>query len=164
MPPIFSNFVNENDPREKIVKYVEENGYKFELFPEFIVFYENKCKAAESVIFLTGRKKSEFSKLTDSQLSLLKGIKSFKVIYYPEEKQNIAKEYFDWKPKQIHRIIKESFKNHQFDNDYRKSLCIKVFDDLTEYYPKVENIAKELDLAIELFTIEGRESWASLLK
>ena len=164
IPPIFSNFIDENAPRERVVKFVEENGYKFELFPAFITFYKKNCKAAESVIFLTGRKKSEFGKLTESQLSSLTEIKSFRIIYYPEEKQNIAREYFKWKPKQIQKILKGIIGDHHFNKESRELLAIKVFDDLTKYYPKVEKIAKKLKLDIQLFKIEGKESWVSLLE
>lgn len=163
MPPIFSNFVNKNDPRERIVKFVEENGHKFELYPEFIAFYEKNCRAVELVIFLTGRKKSEFGKLTESQLSLVNGIKNFKIIYFPEGKTNKEKEYYDWKVEQIHKIIKERINNNLFKKNYKKALSIKIFDDLINYFPQIENIAGELQLEIELYKIEGRESWLSLL-
>jgi len=163
MSPIFSNFVNKNGSRKKIVEDVEKNGYKIELFTEFIAFYKKYCKNAEAVIFLTGRKESEFGKLTESQLNSLFVIMDFTVIYYPEEKENRADEYYDWKVDQIHKIIKVNINGKLLNRECKNNLNIKLYDDLIKYFPEIEKIAKELELKIHLFKIDGNESWKSFL-
>ena len=162
-PPIFSNFVKKNGSRKKLVEDVEKNGYKIALFPEFIYFYEKFCTNADMVIFLTGRKESEFGKLTETQLNSLNMIKRFEVIYYPEEKQNIAKEYFDWKVERIYEILNETINHDHAGRDFKTNINIKLYDDLVDYFPDIEKIAKELELKILLFKIEGNESWNSFL-
>jgi hypothetical protein len=164
MPPIFSNFVDPHKSRHKLVNYVERNGYKITLFSSFLKFYEQYCKSAQSVVFITGRKKSEFGKLTESQLKPLIDFKPYEVIYYPEEKENRAQDYFDWKVGQINEILKHWKEDEVSYKNPNKILKAKIYDDLIEYFPRIKKIAKNLNLKLELFKIKGEKSWHPLLK
>jgi hypothetical protein len=161
MPPIFSNFVDRRKSRDKLVDYVEKNGYKVSLFSSFLRFYEKHCRNAKSIIFITGRKKSEFGKLTDSQLNPLTTIKSYNIIYYPEEKVNRAQEYFDWKTEEIEQILKREIENSL---NYKENFKVKIFDDLVKHFPRLKKIAKNLDLRVAFFKIKGEKSWTSLIR
>ena len=164
LPPIFSNFIGKHSSREKLVVDIEKNGYKIPLFPEFLTFYEKKCKNARSVIFITGRKENEFGNLTQSQLKPLEHIKSYKVIYYPEEKEHRAQEYYDWKVDQINKILKAEIEKKKFDINQNSNLKVKIYDDMVKYFPRLKKKAKLLELELELFKIKGKKSWIPLLK
>ena len=73
MPPIISNFNGDNDKSgEKTVNEIINNGSKIKLYNEFVKYYKNNCRKAESVVFITGRKKREFGELTKNHLKPLR--------------------------------------------------------------------------------------------
>ena len=157
MPPIISNFDDNNNSREETVKESVSNGQKMELFPEFIKFYQNHCERAKLVIFITGRKKSEFGDLTEFHLKPFDGLKRYKIIYYPEGKPHNSDEYFEWKIKEIQKILNINEKN-QF-NEYNNSVSFKIFDDMDDYFPKIKDLSKKFGINIQLYLIKGENSW-----
>jgi len=162
MPPIFSNF-NKNGSRKNIVKEVIKNGNDVKLYPDFIKFYEKNCIKTESIFFITGRKKSEFGKMTENQLLILANIKSFQVIYYPEGKPYKIQEYFAWKVKTVKEIIKNIIKNKNFIENSKEKVSFNIFDDMVDYFPKVREFENKYDTNIQLTLIDNKISWNSLL-
>ena len=159
LPAIFPNLDDNTQPREKIIKDVLEKGKKISLFPEFIDFYEKICKSAESVIFITGRKESEFGELTDTHLSPLKMFKDFRVIYYPEEKSHSSEEYFNWKINTIRDFFNENCA------DFNKNdIIFKIYDDMPDYFDDIAKIAENEGFNIILMPIKTLEDWKVLIK
>jgi len=158
MPPIFSNF-NSNESRKDIVKEVIKNGNNVNLYPAFIKFYEKHCIQAESVFFITGRKNSEFGKLTENQLHPLAKTKPFQVIYYPEGKPHEIQEYFAWKVKKIKEIIKDAIKSNSFSENSKENVKFNTFDDMNDYFPKIRDFEDKYSVQIHLTLIDNQNNW-----
>jgi hypothetical protein len=154
MVPIFANF-NNDETREKIVVDAIQNGDGIKLYPDFIKYYKINCIPAESIYFITGRKKSEFGDLTDKQLQPLLKLKKFEVIYYPESKPHKIQDYFDWKVKEIKEIIKRLPKEH---------LIFHIFDDMNDYFSKLREFAEKWEINLHFILIEDEISWNQLLQ
>jgi len=107
MPAIISNSDDNNHTRKKIVKESINKGQKIKLYPDFINYYKKHCERAKLVVFITGRKKSEFGSLTEVQLKPLNKIQRYQIIYYPEGKGHKLDEYFEWKVKKIEEILED---------------------------------------------------------
>ncbi|MFX0038790.1 MAG: hypothetical protein ACFFB9_03500 [Promethearchaeota archaeon] len=161
MPPIFINF-NNSEPRRKIVNQVIKNGNNVKLFPRFIDFYNTHCKQASLIYFITGRKASEFSNLTEQQLKFLAEIKDFQVIYYPEGKPHKIHKYFDWKVKEIKGIIKDIIKSKSFNEQAK--IKFNIFDDMNDYFRKLRKITEKWRIQINLTLIESENDWKNLFK
>ncbi len=160
MPPIVSNFDDNDNSREDFVNEIVDNGSKIKLYTDFIKYYKKNCRKAESVVFITGRKKSEFGKLTTSQLKPLDHIRIYQIIYYPEGKQHKSNEYFEWKIKNIQELINTNGKNQY--KDYSKKLFFKIFDDMDEYFPKIKQLSEIFGVKVKFYSINGENSWKSL--
>ncbi len=158
MPPIFSNF-NDGESRKNIVKKAITNGNNIELFPGFIKFYEKYCNNAESIFFITGRKGSEFGKLTEDQLKSLSNIKEFQIIYYPERKPHKIKKYFSWKVKEIKEIIRCKTEIKRLGNSNEKNIKFNIFDDMNDYFPKIKDFIDTFGFKIQLSLIDNESSW-----
>ncbi|MBA7632500.1 hypothetical protein ES703_40046 [subsurface metagenome] len=163
MSPIFSDF-NNNETREKIVGDAVHNGNGIKLFPDFIKFYKKNCIQAESIFFITGRKKCEFGKLTDNQLRLLVNINPFKVIYYPEAKPHKIRKYLNWKAKRIKAIIKGTTNKKHFNISTKQNFIFNIFDDMNDYFSKVRKFEEKRYIQIHLTLIENENSWNQLLQ
>ncbi len=164
LPSMFPNIHENGHSREELINKVLENGNRTTLFPEFITFYETHCKAAESIYFMTGRQKSDLGELTETQLSSLKEIKPFQIIFYPESKSHVENEYFNWKVARMREIF-NNYINTEVSNDSSKtSYSFKIFDDMPDYFPRVKEIADNLGLNITLQAINGPEDWKDQLK
>ena len=161
MPPIISNFDDDDKSREKTVNEILKNGSKIKLYTDFIKYYKKNCIKAESVVFITGRKKSEFGKLTESHLKPLNKIKRYQIIYYPERKPLESDVYFEWKVKKIQEIINMNGKNQ--DIDYNKRIFFKIFDDMDEYFLMLKKFSEKFRLKAKLFLINEGEGWNSLI-
>ena len=153
MAPIFPESNNE-ETREKIVGDAVHNGNGLKLFPDFVKYYRKYCVQAESIFFITGRKRSEFGRLTDNHLRPLVDIKPFKVIYYPEAKSYKIRKYLNWKAKTIKTIIKSTTNKMHFN----------IFDDMNEYFSKIRKFGDNRDTQIHLTMIENENSWNQLLQ
>ena len=153
MSPIFSDFTND-ETREKIVGDAVHNGNGIKLFPDFVNYYKKYCVRAESIFFITGRKKSEFGSLTDNHLRPLVNIKLFKVVYYPEAKQHKIRKYFNWKAKSIKAIIKSTNNKKHFN----------IFDDMNDYFSKIRKFGDKQHIQIHFTMIENENSWNQLLQ
>jgi len=162
MPPIFSNF-NNNQSRKKIVKDVIKNGNKVKLYPDFIKYYEKYCIHAESVFFITGRKQSEFGKLTENQLQPLANIKPFQIIYYPEGKSHKIQKYFTWKAKKIKEIIKNTIIGKNFSKNSQENVKFNIFDDMNDYFLKIRKFKDKYKVQIHLTLIENENCWNHLI-
>jgi len=158
MPPIFSNFIGD-ESRKNIVKKAITNGNNIELFPGFIKFYKKYCNNAESIFFITGRKRSEFGRLTENQLKSLSSTKKFHIIYYPEKKSHKIKKYFSWKVKEIKKIIRSMVRTKSLRNSSEKNIKFNIFDDLNEYFPKIKDFLDISGGQIQLSLIENEDSW-----
>ena len=162
MPPIFSNS-NGDESRKNIVKHVIKNSNNVELFLDFIKFYEKYCKNAESIFFITGRKRSEFGKLTENQLKSLSNLRQFHIIYYPERKAHKIKKYFSWKVKRIKEIIRNTVKTKSFGDDSDKNIKFNIFDDMNDYFPKIKDFIDNNGVQIHLSLIDNENSWNFLM-
>jgi len=162
MSPIFSDF-NNNEIREKIVEDTVHNGNGIKLFPDFIKFYKKYCIQAESIFFITGRKRSEFGKLTDNQLRPLVDIKTFDVIFYPEAKPHKIRKYFDWKVKSIKTIIKNTINKRHFNISPKQNFIFNIFDDMNDYFLKIRKYENKWEFQIYLTLIANENSWNQLL-
>ncbi|MFW9969789.1 MAG: hypothetical protein ACFFDF_06280 [Candidatus Odinarchaeota archaeon] len=162
MPPIFSNF-NENEPRIENVKSAIKNGNHVQLFPSFIEFYRKQCTTVESIFFITGRKYSEFGKLTENHLQNLSDFKDFRVIYYPERNDHKIQNYFAWKVKQIKGIIKNGIKSRLPHESSNRMAKFHIFDDMNDYFPKIRRIEDKWNVQIHLTLIESENNWKQLL-
>ena len=153
MAPIFPESNNE-ETREKVVGDAVHNGNGLKLFPDFVKYYRKHCVQAESIFFITGRKKSEFGRLTDNHLRPLVNIKPFKVKYYPEAKSYKIRIYLNWKAKTIKTIIKSTTNKMHFN----------IFDDMNDYFSKIRKFGDNRDSKIHLTMIENENSWNQLLQ
>ncbi len=163
MSPIFPDTNNE-ETRESIVGVSVHNGNGIKLFPNFVKYYEKYCVQAESIFFITGRKKSEFGRLTDNHLRPLVDIKPFKVIYYPEAKPHKIRKYFNWKAKRIKAIIKSTNNKKYFNISTKENFRFNIFDDMNEYFSKIRKLRDKRDIQIHLTMIENENSWNQLLQ
>ncbi len=162
--PIFPNFDDNSKSREELMVEVHKKIDNLSLFPEFVIYYKRFCEHSESIFFMTGRKESDFGELTKTQLSPLKNIKEFRIIYYPEKNLYESKEYFNWKIEKIQEIFNDKLFQGFDDKSSKKNLYFKIFDDMADYFPKIEEIAKNLDIQVRLVRISKAESWSSLTK
>jgi len=163
MSPIFTDF-NNSETREKIVGEAVHNGNGIKLFPDFVRYYNKYCIEAESIFFITGRKKSEFGRLTDNHLRLLVDIKPFKVIYYPEAKPHKIRKYFNWKAKKIKAIIKSANNKKHFNISSKENFTFNIFDDMNEYFSKIRKLRDKKNIQIHLTLIEDENNWNQLLQ
>jgi len=163
MHPIFSNFTND-ETREKIVGDAVHNGNSIKLFPDFVKYYNEYCVQAESIYFITGRKESEFGKLTNIHLRPLADIKPFKVIYYPEAKPHKIRKYFKWKAKRIKAIIKNTNYKKDFNIPTKENFTFNIFDDMNEYFSKIRKFGDKRNIQIHLTMIKRENSWNKLLQ
>jgi len=163
MSPIFSDFTND-ETREKIVGDAVHNGNGIKLFPDFVKYYSKYCVQAESIYFITGRKKSEFGRLTDNHLRPLVDIKPFKVIYYPEAKPHKIRKYFNWKAKRIKAIIKSTNNKMHFNISTKENFTFNIFDDMNDYFSKIRKFGDKRNIQIHLTLIENKDSWNQLLQ
>jgi len=163
MSPIFSDFTND-ETREKIVGDAVHNGNSIKLFPDFVKYYSKYCVQEKSIYFITGRKKSEFGRLTDNHLRPLVDIKPFKVIYYPEAKPHKIRKYFNWKAKGIKTIIKNTNNKKHFNVYMKEDFTFNIFDDMNEYFSKIRKFGDKQNIQIHLTMIENENSWNQLLQ
>ena len=163
MTPIFTDF-NNNETREKIVGDAVHNGNGIKLFPDFVKYYKKYCIHAESIFFITGRKKSEFGRLTNKQLHPLVNIKKFKVIYYPEAKSHKIRKYFNWKAKMIKVIIKSTTYKKRSNISTKENYRFNIFDDMNDYFSKIRKFGDKCDIQIHLTVIENENSWNQFLQ
>lgn len=162
MPPIFSDIEND-ESREKTIRKIVDTSNNIELYPDFIRFYDKHCKNAEMIFFITGRKGSEFGKLTENQLESLSNIRNFQIIYYPEKKSHKIRKYFSWKVKKIKKIIKNAAKLKSFKDNNEKTIQFNIFDDMDGYFSKIEDFATHYGVQAHLSLIENDNSWNHLL-
>ncbi|MFX0069697.1 MAG: hypothetical protein ACFFAO_01195 [Candidatus Hermodarchaeota archaeon] len=159
MPPIISNFVENGETRDELIKNALKKGAEIHLYAEFVKYYEKHCKKADSVLFITGRKKSEFGELTEIQLKSLKNAREFEIIYYPEELHHTPDEYFEWKSNKIQKIVNGYIDKNNSMGKLTKKSTFNIFDDLNEYFPILKKFFIKKGLKINLVLIEGEESW-----
>ncbi len=163
MPPIFSDLDN-NETREKIVGDAVHNGNGINLFPGFVKYYKKYCIQAESIFFITGRKKSEFGRLTSKHLHPLVNIKKFNIIYYPEAKSHKIRKYFNWKAKIIKVIIKNTANKKHFNISMEENYNFNIFDDMNDYFLKIRKFEDKWDIQMHLTMIENDNSWNQFLQ
>jgi hypothetical protein len=156
MSDLFKNFSfppKSEEERRFIIKDVNEKGRNVQLYPNFLRYYANNCMDGENnVFFVTGRKRKDFSILTEKQLSVLNCFyKPFDVIYYPEEKEHNKLEYYTWKITKIFELT-----NKQED-------CYIIFDDLTEHFIILFDYATLFNLNFECHEVKSNDDWKNLI-
>lgn len=159
MPPIFTNF-NNSETRANLIKEVVKIGNNIKLFPSFIEFYKKHCTQVEYVYFITGRKLSEFGKLTAYQLKALNDIKKFQVVYYPERKAHRINKYFTWKVKKIKKIIKDCIKR---DENFKGDVNFNIFDDMNNYFLKIRRMEDKWKIQINTILIDSENIWNHII-
>ena len=163
MPAIISNSDENNHSREETVKESISNSHKIKLYPDFINYYKKHCQRAKSVVFITGRKKSEFGSLTEVQLKPVNKIQRYQIIYYPEGKGHKPDEYFEWKVKKIEEILDSNTKDQSNkSNNDKNDVFVKLFDDMNDYFSEVKDLAKKVEIKIKFHLIKGEKSWILL--
>jgi len=162
MPNLFQNFPlkeQSQKEREVIINDVIKKGLNTKLFLNFINYYLKNC-VDHTIIFITGRQKSEFKELTEKQLEPLKKINLYYTIYYyPENRSHNPKEYFSWKKNVIKMYINE---------ENRKYL---IFDDLDDYFKDLKfyfwNLKYLRDFPINFdvsyFKVKSNKDWLKLI-
>lgn len=163
MSPIFPETNNEKT-REKIVGDAVHNGNGIKLFPDFVKYYKKHCVKAESIFFITGRKKSEFGRLTKNHLRALVDIKPFQVIYYPEAKPHKIRKYVNWKAKTIKAIIKSTTNKKHFNISTKENFTFNIFDDMNDYFSQIRKFGDKQDIQIHFTMIENENSWIQLFQ
>ena len=93
--------------------------------------------------------------MTDKQLQPLLNLKKFDIIYYPESKPHKIQEHFDWKVKEIKEIIEKS---------PRGNFVFKIFDDMSDYFPKLRKFAGKQNIQLYLKIIETETSWSQFIQ
>ena len=155
LPAVFPNtFEDSGQSRDEVIKIALEKGKSSRLFPEFLEFYEKNCTEANEILFITGREKGEFEELTEHQLQPLVEIKEFKVVYYPEELNYTADNYFSWKISSIQNI----FSNYHAELQ-KEEVVFKIYDDMPDYFEEVRKITEKLSLQVSFKTIGVPEDW-----
>lgn len=162
MNNLFQNFpLKEQSQKEReiIINDVIKNGLNTKLFTNFIQYYSKNC-VDHTVIFITGRQRSEFKELTEKQLFPLKAINPHFIIdYYPEDRTHDPKNYFSWKKNSIKLYI----------NDEKTKYLI--FDDLDNYFKDLKFYFWDLkylgvfslNYDVSYFKVNSNEDWNNLI-
>jgi hypothetical protein len=147
---------------EAIVTKVKQKGKRITLFPNFIKYYDKDKDALEN-IFITGRKRSHFHKLTTQQLWPLMREDNFLIIYYPETFTHTENNYIFYKFKTVLNYILH------FTQKY---LEIKprfhIFDDNIEYFSHVlyhlntDKYHHTKNYNIMCFQVSSNKDWSTL--
>lgn len=145
LPSIFPKLLKKNQTKEKqdkLIKEINEKGTEIELYPKFLEFYFKKC-SHELVYFVTGRKRSNFEKLTYHHLSSLQ---YENIYFYPEDGPYTLEFYLTWK----YNIIKSLFEK---DREYL------IFDDEDRYFDELESIEQH---DCKCFKVESNYGWDTI--
>lgn len=123
LPSIFPKLLKKNqtpNEQDQIIKDINEGGYKIGLYPNFIEFYFKNC-SRKLVYFVTGRKRSNFEKLTYHHLSALQ---YENIYFYPEDGAYEEESYLKWKLETIRDLLQIGHFHHVFDdmNGYFETL------------------------------------------
>ena len=162
LPQVFPTITENSTTNESVIKESLERSKKVSLYDSFVSFYEKSCKNAYYVVFITGRQKSHFSKITERQLSPLKKSRTYDIIYYPEDKEHVKEDYFNWKLEKIKEVFDEYKINGNLDSNSRNDVIFKIFDDRSGYFLKVKKTSKSQGLNIVLKAIRGSKDWMSI--
>lgn len=117
LPSIFPRLLKRNQIKEEqdqLIKKINEKGYQVELYPKFVEFYFENCNLNDLVYFVTGRKRSNFEKLTYHHLSALH---YENIIFYPEDGPYTLEFYLNWKFDAILKIILNNGFCYVFDDE-----------------------------------------------
>ena len=165
LPQIFPNITENNSTSEKVIKESLERSKNVILYDEFVEFYEKNCINAYRVVFITGRKRRSLGEMTDEQLSPLRKTRTPDIIYYPEDKDHVVTDYFDWKVEKVQEVIKKDVHrgNDVSNGNLRKDLIFKIYDDMPEYFSKIQEIAENQGINVVLTPIKGPEDWKDLI-
>jgi len=146
LPSIFPKLLKKNQTREEqeqIIKNINKQGYSIELYPKFVNFYFKHC-SRELVYFVTGRKRSDFEKLTYHHLASLQ---YENIHFYPEDGLYTRDFYLSWK----YTIIKSLFEK---DREYF------IFDDEEGYFHELERLEQYY---CKCFKVKNDEDWETIL-
>jgi len=141
----------------KKVNKLNKRADQTQLYPSFVKYYENHCMEAELVVFLTGRKHSEFGDITRKQLKRLQKFKNFRLIFYPEQKNHQLKEYLKWKTQNIFHIITNKIANERIEKIIEYNF--KIFDDNGRYFKELKKITEELPVTLSFSQVYGENCW-----
>jgi len=149
MPNLFQNFTEESDNTDTLNNDIKKELARLRMFPEFIEFYRRNCIKSLAVFFITGRKRKEYGKVTEKQLSPLRKFKPYSLKYYPDDKSHIKQDYFLWKFEMITTII------HQYRDVSEK---FYIFDDFKDIIFKLKDLLF-LNQNIHCNLIQANTDW-----
>jgi len=149
MPNRFQNFTEDSDNSDIFKNDIKDEVARLSIFPEFVEFYKHNCVNSLAVYFITGRKRKEYSKVTEQQLSSLRKFKQYSLKYYPDDKSHIKKDYFIWKFDMISNIISQY--RHISENFY-------IYDDFKDIIFKLKDF-NFLNQKIHCNLIRAKTDW-----
>lgn len=157
IPNLFTN-VKEFTKQEK--KQFIKQQKQVKLFPYFIKYYEviNELYKCYN-IFLTGRKRKEYQKLTYKLLYPLQDIEYFQIIFYPESLLHIKESYYNFKILKTFEIIKFIINKCHFQYNEIK---VQIFDDMIEWTYKFDSLLNIINLSI--YPIQNERKWYDLYR
>lgn len=150
MPNIFSTVDKTKMDDETIIQSRIDRFTDISLFPEFVEFYRKNCTVSLAVYFITGRKRKDYGKITEFQLTPLKIHKDYKIKHFPDKKPHILKVYFHWKAKIIKSIMEKWFKD---------SIRFYIYDDLEDLFPIIFKEIPAVNNDYKCKLIQGQEDW-----
>ena len=156
LPSLFPNIQKSDKSMDQIINDVLERSSEVDIYPEFINYYSLYCTNSTENVFLTGRQEKPFGNLTHSQLSPLKELSPFQVIFYPEENIYSLKQYFSWKLQEIQSLF---LKYHALDH-YEQVKFI-VYDDMTAHFNNLKKLSDNLRINLTLRSIRNSNDWNS---
>ena len=139
---------------------LNKRATQIQIYPSFVKYYKKHCKKAELVVFLTGRKFSEFGEITRKQLKKLENFKNFNLIFYPESKKHQLKEYLKWKTQNILDIINNKISIQNMNSERKMEYDFRIFDDISGYFRDLKKITKELPIKLSFSQIYGETCWS----
>ncbi|MHA1724876.1 MAG: HAD family acid phosphatase [Promethearchaeota archaeon] len=143
LPQLFPNIRAGNKIKKKRELEIFKKARNTSLYPEFIQFYQERCRNASKIIFVSGRKASLFKEITEAQLKPLRAIKDFSIHYYPDKNSHEPKVYFNWKAQKMQEIILKEWREIKKGNNGHEKVIIRIFDDMFEYFPQLRNFLKQ---------------------
>jgi len=154
LPSTFPNLQKNNKSIDEIIEDVLKRSQDVTLYPEFIRYYSHNCTNNTENFFLTGRQEKPFGSLTHSQLSPLKDLSPFHVIFYPGVNSYSLKQYYSWKIQEIQKLILE-----YNTNDPEGKININIYDDMNEYFNAIEEISKYFKICPSFRYIRNSKDW-----
>jgi len=109
MKQVFPNTITEVSPAKMISKLQD-----ITLFPAFLRYYLLSSRKTIANIFITGRRKSNYERITKDQLRPAKAIKSYEIRYFNEDWKHIQENivsFFGIKEESFSQLLNKRHEN-----------------------------------------------------